>query len=385
MSKIKRIIHVENYFDPAAGYQVNELIKIQNENFEQIVIASKDMSPFHKEYNIRDDIYAERLYKIKIIRLDSILKLSSRILLKGLWRTIDLLNPYIVFLHGIGDFKDLVLFGRKKKYLILRDCHMSWVGSVNRFNKLYLKIFSLFFSPIINNTSKYSRVFALGLEEYEYLKAMGIKSNKIDFLLHGYNKKYFFFDEIERKKIRDELSIEVNKVLITYIGKFDKNKRPDLIFDIVTEDLIQNNSIKLLFIGPKNNEYMTNVFLPRLSRYRFSDGVIILPSQNYNNLRAFYSASDICIWPKETTLSSIHAQICKTTVIMENHLSNRERVIKNENLFEINDLSQATDILKRIIKQHDYLKENINGEVTDFLNREYNNQFLKLINIDNQS
>ena len=86
---------------------------------------------------------------------------------------------------------------------------------------------------------------------------------------------------------------------------------------------------------------------------------------------------------KETTLSSIHAQICGCQVIMENHKSNRERVINNENLFEIDNLEQASQILKKIIDNNEYKNR---MEYIPFLkDREYNNQVKKLRNLIKKS
>src|SRR5699024_5430341 len=107
-------------------------------------------------------------------------------ILKGLWRKIDELQPDLLFLHGLGDFKDLILWKKKRKYKVVRDCHMSWVASRNKFRKIYYSAFKLLFSNKINQTSKYEVVFALGNEEYEYLTKLGISESKIKYLKHGY-------------------------------------------------------------------------------------------------------------------------------------------------------------------------------------------------------
>ena len=103
----------------------------------------------------------------------------------------------------------------------------------NKFRKIYYFLYKIIFSRIINNTNKYEKIFALGREEYEYLKKIGIKDDKIDFLYHGYDKNIMYFDENERKNIRDKYKILEDEILISYIGKFNYSKRPDLIFDIL--------------------------------------------------------------------------------------------------------------------------------------------------------
>ncbi|MGO4928330.1 glycosyltransferase family 4 protein [Fundicoccus sp. Sow4_F4] len=377
---------MEDYFDPNAGYQINELLianKKNRSNDDVILITSNDMSPFHKNVDNTKDIYFENETGAKIIRLEVKFKYSSRIIMKNLFNTINKLNPDIVYLHGIGDFKDLRLLKKKPKYTVVRDCHMSWVASKNRFRKLYYKLFKLVFANIINNTDKYKKIFALGNEEYQYLKLIGIEDHKISYLRHGYNDTVIFFDPDGRKEIRNKYDFKHKDIVISYIGKFNDSKEPDLIFDIVERFLhLQEDYrlIKLLFIGPKEDKYM-NKFNMKLDKMKDKLEIIVDDSKKYSDLKRYYSASDICIFPKETTLSSIHAQICGCPVIMENHISNQERVVNNNNLFVPGDFSQAAQILKKIIDEKEYIKNN--QYLRALSDREYGKQIVKIRDLAN--
>ncbi|MGO4928338.1 hypothetical protein ACTQ5J_07055 [Fundicoccus sp. Sow4_F4] len=216
------------------------------------------MTSFHKKVDKSIDDEFEKRTGSKIIRLKVVLKISKRVLLKGLFSTIDKLNPDIVFMHGIGDLKDLQLWLSKPSYILVRDCHMSWVASKNKFRHLYYLLFRIFFSRIINESEKYKVIYALGIEEYEYLKHLGLKDKKIDFLKHGYNSEIMRYDYKSRKSIRHSYSVNDNEVLISYIVKLNDNKRPDIIFDIIDnlgETFIKEYSVTLLFIGRSEQEY----------------------------------------------------------------------------------------------------------------------------------
>lgn len=372
-----KIVHVEDYFDPSAGYQINELL-IASKEFDDDVylITSNDMSPFHKEVDINKDRDFEQYTGVKIIRLNKSLKLSSRLILKNFKKKINEIKPDVIYMHGIGDFKDFLLWSPKPNYKIIRDCHMSWVASKNKFRKLFYLVYKIFFASIINNTNKYEVIYALGNEEYEYLKRIGISEKKIDFLRHGYNDLIMFYDEKERRRVRDQYSIEDNDIVISYIGKFNNFKKPDLIIDIINmldKEFIDSNKLKLLFIGPKDKNYMIR-FNEKLASIKGKIPIVIDESKQYNELRKYYSASDICIFPKETTLSSIHAQVCGCPVIMENHESNRERVINNNNLFEIDDIEQAKEILRKIVEEQEYLKDKQERNTILLKDREYKRQ-----------
>ncbi len=376
-----KIVHVEDYFDPTAGYQINELLNVsKNFNNEVFLITSDCMKPFHKSIDHEKDKEYELITGVKIIRLKASIIISSRVKLKNLYKTIDNIDPDIVFFHGIGDFKDLLLWKKKKKYMIIRDCHMSWVASQNKFRKIYYKLFKIFFSSKINGTDKYHKIYALGKEEYSYLQTLGISEDKIDYLYHGYNNEIIYFNEVERKEIRDNYLIKDDEVVISYIGKFDNAKCPDLVFDIVEnlqQKYIDDKKLILLFIGPKNEEYMIK-FLEKKEKLKVNINIIIDGAKSFNELRKYFSASDICIFPKECTLSSIHAQVCGANVIMENHESNKERVINNRTLYDIGNINQASLVLKYVIENKVGKNRGLGEE--NLYNREYKYQMNKLLN-----
>lgn len=367
-----KIVHVEDYFDPSAGYQINELVyanKIYND--EVYIITSTDMTPFHKSLNLDMDREFENNTGAKLIRLDPIIKVSGRLILKKMWKTIKEINPDILFMHGIGDFKDLCLLIPKLQYTVIRDCHMSWIASKNRFRKIFFSLFNIIFANIINSSNKYDVIFALGDEEKEYLDNLGISDDKIKFLRHGYNSSTMYFDEADRQAIRRGYGLGTSDTVVAYIGKFDASKQPDLIFDIISNlsnELIEKFRINLLFLGSKNDEYM-ELFYNKYRNLKKQVNIIVDEPKAFRELRKYYSAADICIFPKETTLSSIHAQVCGCSVIMEKHTSNVERVVNQKNLFELNNIDEASEILTNL------LKEDNSKRIFEMLpEREYNTQ-----------
>lgn len=372
-----KILHVEDYFDPHAGYQINEILMSKSLDDEIYLICSKDMTPFHKKYQKKNDKDFETKYKIKIIRMNKLIKISSRILYFNLFKKIDSIKPDLVFLHGIGDFKDLILFRRKRKYKIVRDCHMSWVASKNKYSRLYFKLYKIIFARKINNSMIYSKIFALGFEEKHYLEKLGIHKHNIEMLFHGYSDDSMFFSDTERNKLRTHYNINDKNTLISYIGKFDFYKRPDLIIDM-TKILIERNNninVSLLFLGSKDEQYM-KYFTNKINLLENTVQLIVEDSFKFIDLYKAYSASDICIFPKQTTLSSIHAQVCGCKVVMEKHESNLERVLDSENLYDIDNITQAVNILENLINKKDFSDREKYKEKLYF--REYSNQINKI-------
>ncbi|MGL4393582.1 MAG: hypothetical protein ACRCSK_09165 [Fusobacteriaceae bacterium] len=110
-----KIIHVEDYFDPSANYQINEIIRGNKHNRDEVVlICSTDTTPFYKKISTDEYHAFEKKFDIKILRLPVIFKISSRVFMKNLFKTIKKLNSDIVFFHGIGVFYTLKLFKEKE-------------------------------------------------------------------------------------------------------------------------------------------------------------------------------------------------------------------------------------------------------------------------------
>lgn len=298
-----------------------------------------------------------------------------------LFKKIEALKPDVVIFHGIGDFKDInLILPKKRDYIIIRDCHMSWSASQNRFNKIYYKIFEKFLSKILNK--KYNKVYSLGVEETEYLNVLGIKKEKIENFVHGYNKNDYYFSLEEREKFRKENEIDKEDIIIGYIGKLDDTKKPHInlkILKLIGAKYLEENRIKFLFLGPQDSKYMSEKFNKKYDEIMDNHKPIILEGRRASDLREVYNGVDICLWPKQTTLSSVHAQACQSIVVMENETSNKERVIENENLYEISNLEEAVIKIKDIIDNKKYLKEKNEWYLERLKDREYTYQMSKKI------
>jgi glycosyltransferase involved in cell wall biosynthesis len=334
---------------------------------------------------LQKDLAFEKKHNVKIIRLNHYFTYSTRIFYKGLFKVIDRIKPNLLYLHGIADFGDLLLLKKKKPYKIVRDSHQSWVASVNIFRKFFYFFYRHTFAQIINRTNIYEKIYALGIEEKEYLINLGINESKVTLLPHGYNEETMKFSLKDRKNIRNILSISDTTKLIGYIGKFDSIKCPDLIFSIlklIPDNTIDFSQIKLLFLGPKDKSYMNHFYKQLNSFIKIpQDNIIVKDALNFEELFKYFSAIDICIFPKACTLSSIHAQICGAKVIMENYSSNKERVKNQNHLFEPGNLRQAANILEKILKNKDIFYRQTEENKLYFSSREYKNQILELENL----
>ncbi|MGL5779365.1 glycosyltransferase [Cetobacterium sp.] len=377
-----KIVYIEDCFNPTALYQINEILKQPHGKFEKVLITSDDMKPFHKEYSKNEDFKFSQKYGVKIIRLPVIFSKSGRRWIKGLYKEIEKESADIVYMHGIADFKDIINIFKPKKNILFRDCHMSWSATTQKYANLFYYICKNFIFKPLNFLEKYDRIYSLGIEEREYLDAIGIKKEKIEDFIHGYNKDDYYFSLKEREKFRKENQISKDEIIIGYIGKLDDTKKPHInlkILKLMEDKYLEENRIKFLFLGPQDSKYMSEKFNKKYDEIINKHKPIILEGRRASDLREVYNGVDICLWPKQTTLSSIHAQACQSTVIMENETSNKERVIENKNLYEISNLEEAVIKIKDIIDNKKYLKEKNEWYLEKIKDREYTYQISKKI------
>ena len=109
MKKSMKIVNVEDFFHPDAGYQINILSKYLVALGHEVIIITSQMdkvpaalTSFFGKENIeeRDKEYSNR-YGVKIVRLPIKGFVSGRaVFTKELFSTIQADNPDVVFVHG---------------------------------------------------------------------------------------------------------------------------------------------------------------------------------------------------------------------------------------------------------------------------------------------
>jgi glycosyltransferase involved in cell wall biosynthesis len=266
--------------------------------------------------------------------------------LKGLFPTISEINPDIIFVHGIETLTAMrIIFSNlTKKYLIVSDTH-TLLNQLNRNlrGRIFLAFVKFFYSKVINK--KDIIIFYTAQENKLVLKNIyGISSRNIKESLIGTNLSDYKYDSNSKSEKRKELNIPESAKIILYVGKINNKKRPHLILNAVKK--IENeigDDLFLIFIGALDQDYFDRNF-----NVKFRDNIkLIYLSQKPNKeLYKYYSSADFAVFPKENTLSALDAQACKLPLIMENDLTNSERLSGGGLLYEKNDID---DLSKKIL------------------------------------
>ena len=129
-----------------------------------------------------------------------------------------------------------------------------------------------------------------------------IPEKQITIIPMGINTNNFYQDNLIRKKIRNELKIKDDEIIILYAGKITPGKNPFLLlraFNLISKKY----PLKLFFVGDAEEKYlfkMKNFILEN----NLNDKVIFIPRVKNELLFMYYNAADLGIWPSQDLSSS---------------------------------------------------------------------------------
>lgn len=350
-----KVLHIEDWFHPEMGYQINYFAKYHSPDIKLYIITSNSLNiwgnPFTEKELAGADKKFETENKVKIIRLKTYLIRNGKqnIWLRNIYKTIKQINPDIIFLHTIETFTALrIILNKKflKNYKIITDTHILYNQIKNniKFNFAYW----LIKHTVVKKINKYQIPVFFTAEENKkiLIEKYGVNPQLIKSCIIGTDTSIFYYDANERIKLRKMFKIFSDTPVIQYVGKINNIKKPHLLLKALkTIDQKIDFKVIVIFIGPKVESYY-NQYFKNLDNYNHIE-IKILDSIKNCYLYKYYSMADLIVLPKENSLSSLDAQACKLPVIMENDFTNNERLKKGGVVYKSNDIN---DLALKIIE-----------------------------------
>jgi glycosyltransferase involved in cell wall biosynthesis len=374
-----RIIHVEDFFHPEAGYQINVLSKYQAlQNNEVFIITSeieripKSLTDFFGKDNIKEkDKIFEETNGVKIVRLPIHRYISGRSIYKyGIKNFINNLKPDILYIHGEASFVGMqyILRSKSLSYPIVFDSHMLEMASKNKFSKLFQFFYRTFFTPIIKKMC----LKVIRTQDDNYVeKCLGIPLSQAPFISHGTDTKLFKPDEEVKKTFREKYRLLDDDFVVIYTGKLDEAKGGKFLAEAFkTKFLNKNNkNIVLLVIGNTSGEYgeeIEKLFSQSQNR------ILRFPTQKYIDLPKYYQAADLSVFPKQCSLSFYDAQACGLPVISEDNNINVDRLQHNNGLnFKSGDIPDFRNAIIKLLEMDNVEYEQIVDNAQNYVKRNF--------------
>ena len=357
-----KIVHIEDFFHPEAGYQINILPKYMVKCGHEVTIITSEMekipellTSFFGRENIqeKDKIYSDA-YGVKIIRIPLRAYVSGRaVFTKKLFETIRVENPDVVYVHGNDTLTGMRYLIKAKSlgYPFVMDSHMLEMASVNKFNKIYRRIYRFIFTPQIVK----QEIPVIRTQDDCYVeKCLGIPLQMAPWISVGTDTLLFYPNKTQRKQFREENNIPQDAFVIIYAGKLDESKGGKLLADAMKKKFVTEKTVVCIIVGKTNGEYGKQI---EETFVNSENTVLRYPTQTYGNLSKFYQAADLAVFPRQCSLSFYDVQACGLPVVFEDNNINQSRAeYNNATVFEVGSVEKFREaILKYInMSKNDY-------------------------------
>jgi glycosyltransferase involved in cell wall biosynthesis len=347
-----KIVHIINYFQHQLGYQEYFLSREQVKTGHDVyVITSNKYFPLPDYDNTVKSVLGEREFEprtdfiegFKVYRLKGVFEQPARrIWLKGFYSVFRKIKPDMVIVHGVYNYYSLILpvLQRFYNFTLIMDSHDHYTEGYKNSKSLISKIVNGLYAFTINHSK--AKLIAVTKQTREFMIKEYKHKTDIKVIPLGTDTDYFKPDNSLRDKTRKKLGVSDDEVLLIYTGKVIGTKDPVLILKAL-EDYYVKNNLRVLFVGSIGKDYSD-----KLKYYAdiYKDKFIHIEAVTSKELLKYYLASDIAIWPKEASMSSVDAMSCGLPIIICDYLEER---LTNNNGFGMRE-SNSDDIKKYVLK-----------------------------------
>lgn len=210
-------------------------------------------------------------------------------------------------------------------------------------------------------------------------------TDKVYILNNAINLDKFKYDEKLRKKIRKELKISDNTVVIGHIGRFVTQKNHTQLVDIFNEYHKNNNNSVLILIGqgPLMEEIKEKVNNLGLK------GCVIFLGQK-DNVNEYYNAMDLFLFPslyEGLGMVVVEAQVNGLPCVVSDEVP---KIVKITDRITFMDLNNSSEIwlkgIIKLLKRNDRKNVKFKNEITNYNINEEAKQFeQKYLNLNERN
>ncbi|MBR1478816.1 MAG: glycosyltransferase family 4 protein [Lachnospiraceae bacterium] len=341
-----KILHIEDYVHPDAGYQINILTKYEAARGHEIHILSaypQGLPEYLVSFFEIDDLEQkdndfQAKYQVRIHRLPIKGFVSGRVVFgKELYQKIEEIAPDIVFAHGNDTLTSikLIYYCTKHNIPIVSDSHMLEMASNNPFRKAFRFVYRHTVARKINKC----RIPVIRTQDDDYcIRLLGVDESLSPYIPLGSDLMLFHPDSEVKRSMREKYNISQDGFVVVYAGKLDAYKGGRLLAEALIEGFDKaktgGREITAVIVGNTVGEYGAGVEeLFSKSKNR----IVRIPTQVYVNLAGFYQMADIAVFPKQCSLSFYDVQACGLPVLLEDNELNRLRTEHNNGFIFEND------------------------------------------------
>jgi glycosyltransferase involved in cell wall biosynthesis len=373
-----KVLHIEDRFHPELGYQLNFFSKYHNPLIDMTIVTSGSLSYWNRndgqDLSIIDRKFEQENH-IKIVRLKSLFsrKRKANMILLGLRKKIKEISPDIIYIHALETWTCLKLFLMPfviNNFIIYTDTHTLLNqfrgGAVEKFHMMLLKMI------IVRKINKRKIKVLYTVEENRLIaeNKYGISPGNIFPCPIGTDLSVYFYSEEMRDLLRKQFKVENAETVIIYSGKINDFKKPHLIVDalkLIQQDI--TTVVRVILVGAADEKYLQILIQTSKDNDKIKVEYIgLVPNAE---LYKYYSMADFAVFPRENSLSSLDVQACNLPLIMENDVTNTERLKHGGFVYEKDNIHDLADKI-RIFVNDEGLRKKMGRAGKTYVEKHYN-------------
>lgn len=354
-----RIVHVclASHYTEGMNYQDNILPDVNSQDGHEVLIISDTQKYIDGKLVDTNEEEKNLKYNLKLIRInfDKIFTkfISEKIRkVKKLYNILKNFKPDVILFHGMCAYELLTVSRYKKEnphIKLYADSHEDFINSARTFFSKNI-LHRLFYKRIVLKCLKYiDKVLYISEETRIFLHDFyEIPSDKLEFFPLG----GFIIEEEEKKgireKVRKELKISEEDLILIHSGKLDKLKKTKELLEVFFK--LNSNNIYLIIIGniPDDNRNLYNLI-------KEDKRVKYLGWKSGDDLLEYICASDVYMQPGSQSSTSLTAVCCGLPILLYPSISYREMF--DTNVFWAKDKREIKEILEKIVENPNILKD----------------------------
>ena len=320
-----KIVQIEDFFHPDAGYQINIISKYFVRAGHEVTILTADAAHIPAQLAAffgSEDIEArDRAYTgqtgVQIRRLPVRGFVSGRaVFTHAIWRAIRAEQPDVLFVHGNDTLTAMRALLRLHSIdcPVIMDSHILEMASRNRFHKIYRRVYRAVFTPILRRRG----ITVIRTQDDPYVtRILGVPETQTPWISVGSDTLLFRPDPEARAAFRAAQDIPSDAFVVLYAGKLDETKGGMLLAEAFREKLEAQRPVVLLVVGTTADDAYGAAVERALAESE--NRVLRFPTQKYADLAPFYQAADAAVYPRQCSLSFYDAQACALPVAFEDN------------------------------------------------------------------
>jgi len=348
-----RITHVVDTYYPQLGYQIYYLpLEMKKLGHDVTIITSDRHSKVVYEKDAMKPLLGERIVQpgnwidkdgLRVLRLPSTLEIGPTVLLKGLLKEIELAKPDILYVHGTTTLSALSIALFKRRLgnpTVVYQTYQIKAASMSVYRHLYPMV-KAFESPLVTRSADMFVAIAEEAKDFA-IKKLGIPAEKIMVAQHGADPTRFFPDSQSGRTTRKSLGIEDDDFVAIYTGKIMPYKGVHILIEAAANLIRKHPEIKILVVGGGDRDYVK--FLRSYAEKEGIGGsVFIHEAVIHSELRNYYNAANVAVWPSSVTISTLEAMSCGLPVIVSDVPAAQERTVFGNGFVVHNESSEELE------------------------------------------